>query len=642
MNYRMVRAALEDGERQLADAPGGVRAALFAEALEPGKWQELKQHEFYKQQVEAIRQEGERLLNEPVEALSFSLYRTFDTDGSRQPFERPYFARRRRLNLYAFLALLGEDQRYIAALEDIIWTICDEYAWSLPAHLGGQSLRWPQAGERQHRQVIDLFAAETAFALAEVAHLLGDGLSPVVQGRIRHEVLERVLKPYAELGPALHWETSQMNWASVCGGSIGAAALYLMEDTATLLPLLYRILGSMDSYLSGFEMDGACTEGIGYWGYGFGFYVYFAELLKQRTAGQLDLMKQDKVQAIALFHEKAYLTGCSTVPFSDAVRTARYPLGLLHRLKHRYPQLHVPPADGRVDLLQEPVARWAPFIRELVWSDPHCQGAPWPQQSCYLSDAGWFISRAWPAEGQVQGAVPAGLSVSPAWSVPSAFAAKGGHNDEPHNHNDLGSFVYHVGGETLLEDLGAGEYTKAYFGAGRYELICNGSHGHSVPIINGNVQQTGRERSAPVLYVERSAELDRFGVELSAAYDEPALLGLERVWEWDKRTLTLILRDRYRLRESGAVIVERLMSGFAPQLQADGSILLCGEQQGLRISCRTNAQLQATVERFSFIDHQLCERQVYALDLTWTAATVEESIEIIIEAVAGERRSTND
>ncbi|WP_270166383.1 heparinase II/III family protein [Paenibacillus sp. SYP-B4298] len=632
VDYRTVQEALNYGDRQLAGAPGGVQAALFAEALDAGKWQELRQEEYYKPQLEAIRQEGDRLLGEPVEALPFSLYRIYDTDGLRQPFERPYFARRRRLNLYAFLTLLDEDARYLAALEDIIWTLCDEYAWSLPAHLGGQSLSWPQAGEQQHRQVIDLFAAETAFALAEVLHLLGDRLSPVVKGRARHEVLERVLKPYAGLGPALHWETSQMNWASVCGGSIGAAALYLFEDAATLSPLLYRILGTLDSYLSGFEPDGACVEGIGYWGYGFGFYVYFAELLKQRTAGQLDLMQQGKVQAIALFHEKAYLSGCSTVPFSDAVRTVRYPLGLLHQLKRRYSRLHVPPAGGRIDLLQEPVARWAPFIRELIWSDPRCQGTPWPTCSYLLPDAGWFISRVWPGEE----AAMSSMSSVPSVTAPSAFAAKGGHNDEPHNHNDLGSFVYHIGGETLLEDLGAGEYTKAYFGAGRYDLLCNGSQGHSVPIVNGSVQQAGRERRAQVLCVEQTAGLDRFGVELSSAYNEPALLGLERRWEWDKRRLALKLEDRFLLRESGIIITERLMSGFEPKLQADGSVLIRGLQQGLRIRCQTHAHIQVTVEPYRFMDHQQCERQIYALDLTWTAAALEETMAIIIEAITGE------
>ena len=37
----------------------------------------------------------------------------------------------------------------------------------------------------------------------------------------------------------------------------------------------------------------------------------------------------------------------------------------------------------------------------------------------------------------------------------NGFAAKGGHNDENHNHNDIGHFLCVWQGELLLTDLGA-------------------------------------------------------------------------------------------------------------------------------------------------------------------------------------------
>lgn len=45
----------------------------------------------------------------------------------------------------------------------------------------------------------------------------------------------------------------------------------------------------------------------------------------------------------------------------------------------------------------------------------------------------------------------------------TGIAFKGGNNDEPHNHNDIGSFLLTVEGEVFLTDLGCGEYTKEYF-----------------------------------------------------------------------------------------------------------------------------------------------------------------------------------
>ena len=43
-------------------------------------------------------------------------------------------------------------------LEDTIWAICDEYTWSLPAHIS-----WA----KDERTDVDLFASETGYALSE-------------------------------------------------------------------------------------------------------------------------------------------------------------------------------------------------------------------------------------------------------------------------------------------------------------------------------------------------------------------------------------------------------------------------------------------------------------------------------------------
>ncbi|MBU3113294.1 heparinase II/III family protein [Clostridium lacusfryxellense] len=38
-----------------------------------------------------------------------------------------------------------------------------------------------------------------------------------------------------------------------------------------------------------------------------------------------------------------------------------------------------------------------------------------------------------------------------------AFAAKGGHNEEHHNHSDIGNFILNVNGDSLIADLGMGK-----------------------------------------------------------------------------------------------------------------------------------------------------------------------------------------
>jgi hypothetical protein len=50
-----------------------------------------------------------------------------------------------------------------------------------------------------------------------------------------------------------------------------------------------------------------------------------------------------------------------------------------------------------------------------------------------------------------------------------AVALKGGHNNEHHNHNDVGSFVVVSGDRPLLLDPGGEVYTARTFSSRRYE-----------------------------------------------------------------------------------------------------------------------------------------------------------------------------
>ncbi|MFR6332585.1 MAG: hypothetical protein ACLUOI_29915 [Eisenbergiella sp.] len=85
------------------------------------------------------------------------------------------------------------------------------------------------------------------------------------------------------------------------------------------------------------------------------------------------------------------------------------------------------------------------------------------------------------------------------------MAAKGGNNGESHNHNDV-KLPASGGDEMLLTDLGAGEYTRDYFSEKRYEILCNHSFGHSVPVIDGKGQKEGTEYACSHLKRTAAAE----------------------------------------------------------------------------------------------------------------------------------------
>ncbi|MEU2671364.1 heparinase II/III family protein [Streptomyces sp. NPDC007164] len=197
------------------------------------------------------------------------------------------------------------------------------------------------------------------------------------------------------------------------------------------------------------------------------------------------------------------------------------------------------------------------------------------------------------------------------------FAAKGGHNEEPHNHNDLGSFVVAVDGEPLLAELGAGFYNGQYFGPDRYDILCTGSQGHSVPLLNGTVQRDSREAAAEVLAAEHAPGRALFRIDISAAYPVTGLTSLVREFAFTDGVLTL--RDRFEA-EAPLDITERFMS-FAPiEVTAPGEALIRGDAAALRLYYDATAW-QPRVSRYPHVRQDATRTTVHSLDLRHTGAT---------------------
>ncbi|WP_169087283.1 heparinase II/III family protein [Paenibacillus sp. PL91] len=557
--------------------------------------------------LEEIKAEADLFAQTPDPELTYSLFRIFGDSGERLTYERVYFERRKRLNAFVIMALLAlGNKEYEAAAFNIIWSICNEFTWCLPAHYNAGA----------EKPDIDLFAAETGFALSEVSLLLGDRLPALLRERIEAEVEHRIFRPFLENGP-YGWETSEHNWSAVCAGSIGAAALHLIDDSERLSAVLERVLRSLDCYLSGFGEDGACAEGYLYWQYGFGYFVYFAQLLKAATDGKINLFDSGKVKEIALFQQKCFTGGSTVVNFSDSPASSGIFMGLSCCLHGEYEEVIVPAASLRAGYSADHCGRWAPAIRNLIWlrdewmeSETSGGKSIWPAESYYLPDVQWLLSRHVAEDGGSY-----------------SFAAKGGHNEEPHNHNDVGHFIIHAGGQAYLADLGSGMYTAQYFGAERYTLWCNGSQGHSVPIIDGTHQLNGAVYRATILEAHASDQHDVLALELSGVYGHAQLKRLERRFYWDKQGLpALTLTDTILIAASSGqaerLVTERFITFIAPELAAEGRILLKGKRQ---MSVTYNHHVwEPIVTPRSDIDHFGRERYWFTLDFRTSVAAAAE------------------
>jgi len=540
----------------------------------------------YREEI-AFSEEGQRAA--PIPGLPFSLFRLFDETGDRGAYEAPYFERRRRLVAAGLACWLWNSPESVEHLENLIWAICGEHTWALPAHLEGASLD----PARLDQECLDLFACETAFALAEILSLVGDSLAPIVAARARAEVEKRVLAPFLARTSPWRWELMVNNWCAVCAGSIGAAALYLCEDKARAAAVIARALPTLDRFLDSFSPDGVCLEGLGYWTYGLGYFTAFADLLLTATKGSIDLLADERARVAAAFQSAAYLDSRTALSFADGSSSERYRRGLSAYLARRFPEASPPARELAAGFSHDYYGRWALSFRDLAWFMPEMpESEAAPAKGIRESVPRWFPEAQWLIQ---PAAAPGRL----------AFAAKGGHNGEPHNHNDLGSFELVLDGVELLADLGCGEYTKAYFSEERYSIFCNSSFGHSVPIVNGRGQSEGADHAAKVISFSAEGGRVILNLEIAGAYDDPRLESLIRRFEFDGRR-RLAITDSFAFSAGGASdIVERFVTRAPDALESLLSTTCSRPDAALAIASHAHREHDGTESLIRSLDYRL-------------------------------------
>jgi hypothetical protein len=469
-------------------------------------------------------------LDPPPPELPDDLYLDFSRTGNRDNYQRPYFERTSRISSLVLAECLENQGRFLAAIERDVLALCDERSWTMPAH--DSSL----TNLRGTHLTIDLGSSNRAWLLATTDWLLGDRLSPALRSRIRSECRRRVLDVYLAAVRAGQtrgnwWMTTTNNWNAVCTAGVVGTALALAVERRERAEVLAAMELSNPFFISGFTDDGYCSEGLGYWDYGFGHFLLLGDLVLKATAGRLNLFADDpKLLRISAFPTNLMIQPGLAPAFADCgvnPRPSNASLALIHR--------HLPEA------VPTPV-RWDPLAGGLIQvtlfafdqdtsaiAEAQGEAPPLPLRT-WFDQAGILVSRSLP------GAVPA-----------FGAAFKGGHNAEHHNHNDVGSYVIGLEGHAYLLDPGAEVYTRRTFSGQRYESKVLNSYGHPVPVVAGKLQRPGAQARGEVLAADFSESTDRLVLSLKSCYDVPALERLERAFEYRRAEGTIVIEDRVKL-----------------------------------------------------------------------------------------------
>jgi len=542
----------------LAEQPAGFGRPID----DRDAWDRLAKHKSYA----GIVAKTEGLLKEAFPEQPDDLYLDFSRTGNRTRWQRVAGQRRGRVASLVLAECIENKGRFVAAFEAVVQALCAEPTWVMPAHDRG-------LGNFKGKQIdIDLGSATLAWQLATAHYLLGDRLSRETRQLICDNVRRRILDPYRDMATGKRrvnwWMKTTNNWNAVCLAGVTGSALTLLGSRAERAFFVAAAEEFSKSFLRGFTSDGYCSEGLGYWNYGFGYYVMLAEEICQATRGQVDLMAREEVKAPATFGVRIEIMNGVYPAFADCGVGGRPSALTMHYVSRRY-GLGLKRWEDT-----DTISTGGGLHQAMVYSFPHSasETPPAAKPSLDLGVRSWFEKA-----GILIGRPPAGSECR------LGVALKGGHNAEHHNHNDVGSYLVVVGSQAVLVDPGSEVYTARTFSRQRYVSKVLNSYGHPVPVVAGKLQRTGRQAQARVLSTELTDAADKLLLDVSPAYSVPGLKKLQRSFLYSRTGAgSLTITDEVELDKPGSFGTALVTFGEWKQLDAN-SLMVYDFEEAVRV-----------------------------------------------------------
>ncbi|MBQ7177940.1 MAG: hypothetical protein IJS08_11055, partial [Victivallales bacterium] len=381
----------------------------------------------------------------------------------------------------------------------------------------------------------DLASSDTTAFVAYIDWLLQDKLQATTRERIRREAMHRTIEAYLEtirkhkIDEYNYWTICESNWNAVCTCNMVSACLILLESRRERAEVLAAMEQSNKLFLKSFRDDGYCSEGKGYWSYGFGHFLYMAEVVFDATSGKLNILDGNPLVRKCCEYPRSVTIEENIAPaFADCGFTRLFDTLPLAIIQKHFPELLLKPVPTFSQYNLSKILGCREFVIFAFMGGPKTppKGDVALPPYSYFKDSGVLICRAKPGkDGRTFGA-----------------AIKGGHNDELHNHNDVGSYAIVLNGTVPVADYGGEVYTERTFSDRRYESKMLNSYGHDVPVVAGQLQMTGRQAQGIISEEIFNDQVSSILIDMTSCYDVKELLSLKRRFTFDyaKRTITII------------------------------------------------------------------------------------------------------
>lgn len=468
---------------------------------------------------------AEKLLHEDWKPITATDFLEYNRNGNRTHYEDRSFARRRNLAVLVLAEAFEHKGRFTDQVVNGIWAVCEESFWGVPAHLNLQKAGFglPDVND----PVVDLFASETAAEMAWTYYLLKpelDRVNPLISKRIYQEVNRRILVPYlkhtdwAYLGFQWRQHPDSLrrvnNWNPWINSNVLAAALILAKGKQRN-QVIQKTLQSVKNFIEPFPADGGSDEGPEYWLHSAGALLDYFELLKNVSAGKIDVFTQPIIKNMGSYIYKMQIAGEYYFNYADADAKLMPDAGLLYRFGRQI-------KDDSLIHFAAYVAKQSNYGRDTLQSEFGVLNRVLPglhiiNQLLATNPKQPLLRDVWLPAIQVMAARDKAGSTNGLY-----LAVKIGNNGTSHNHNDVGNFIVYANGRPILIDAGAQDYTSQTFSDMRYDIWNNQSGYHNLPTINGVMQSNGSRFKAAGITYHADKKMAQIAMDIATAYPPQA------------------------------------------------------------------------------------------------------------------------
>ena len=572
---------------------------------------------------EMLIKRGEKHLNYEWKVLKATDYIEYERSGERNIMQTPNSANNNTL-VDLVLAELSEGKgRFIDQIINGVFYQTERTSWVLSAHLTSQKSR--RSLPDYTEQIIDLGSADLGSFLAWTYYFLKeemDKVNPIISKRLYDDLYHKIILPYRN-NDRLWWQAFHLqrdglvnNWNPWCNFNVLQCVLLLENDPVQRSKDIFRTMTSVDKFINYVHADGACEEGPSYWEHAAGKLYDYLQLLYLATDGKISLFENKMIRNMGEYISRSYVGDRWVVNFADA--SAKF--SAHGSLIYRYGK-----AINSDEMMQ--------FAAYLTKDSQHT--LTFGLDFFRILESVYYNSELKQMKAEYSSP---DITVYPETQFyyfknkqKFFFAAKGGHNAESHNHNDVGTFSLWFENTPVLIDAGVGTYTRQTFGSERYSIWTMRSPYHNLPTINGVEQKFGKTFSAKDIVCNVKGKT--LSIDIANAYPEEAKV---KSWvrKYHLKETSLVIKDKFELQENKEACMINFMLWGEVNIETKGKVLITVNNKNMEL-LYDDKQFIPKLETIELPDSRLSNvwgSQIYRLQLQAKSTSTRGEYEFVIKS----------